>query len=79
MDFYKEVCRHTASITEELFGSEHFEFRWQLAAMGALHEGSEAYLVGLFEDSNLAAIHAKWKTVMVQDMHLVHCIHGDGK
>ena len=47
--------------------------------MGELHEGSEAYLVGLFGDSNLAAIYTKWQTLMVQDMHLVHCIHGDNK
>ena len=47
--------------------------------MGALHEGSEVYLVGLFEDSNLATIHAKQQTLMVQDMPLVHHIHGDDK
>ncbi|KAH6574086.1 hypothetical protein BASA60_005682 [Batrachochytrium salamandrivorans] len=29
------------------------------SAIGALQEASEAYLVGLFEDTNLAAIHAK--------------------
>ena len=45
--------------------------------MGVPHKGSEAYLVGLFEDSNLAAIHAKWQTLMVQDMCLVHKICGD--
>ena len=47
-----------------------------MVAMGALHEGSEAYLVGLF-DFNLVAIHAKWQTLMVQDMCLVHHICGD--
>ena len=61
----------TVPVTEELFGSEHFKFRWQVAAIGALHEVSEAYLAGLFEDSNLATIHAKQQTLMVQDMHLV--------
>ena len=35
------------------------ELRFQLAAIMALQEASEAYLVGLFEDSNLCAIHAK--------------------
>ena len=64
---------------EKLFGSEHFEFKWQVAAMGELHEGSEAYLVDLFEDLNLATIHAKWRTLMVQDMHLVCHIHGNDK
>ena len=32
--------------------------------MGALQEASEAYLVGLFEDTNLCAIHAKRVTIM---------------
>ena len=73
------MCICTASVTEELFGPEHFKFRWQVVAMGALHEGSEAYLVGLFEDSNLATIHMKWQTLMVQDMHLVYHICGDDK
>ena len=58
--------RCAASVTEELFRLEHFEFRWQAVAMVAVHEGTEAYLVGLSEDSNLAAIHTKWQTLMVQ-------------
>jgi histone H3/H4 len=33
--------------------------RWQSLAIEALQEAAEAYLVGLFEDSNLCAIHAK--------------------
>ena len=35
------------------------DLRFQSAAIMALQEVSEAYLVGLFEDSNLCAIHAK--------------------
>ena len=35
------------------------DLRFQSAAIMALQEASEAYLVGLFEDSNLCAIHAK--------------------
>ena len=35
------------------------ELRFQSAAIMALQEALEAYLVGLFEDSNLCAIHAK--------------------
>ncbi|XP_012373042.1 histone H3.3-like [Octodon degus] len=35
------------------------DLRFQTAAIGALQEASEAYLVGLFEDTNLCAIHAK--------------------
>ena len=38
--------------------------RFQSGAILALQEASEAYLVGLFEDSNLCAIHAKRVTIM---------------
>ena len=44
--------------------------RFQSAAIKALQEGSEAYLIGLFEDSQLCTIHAKRSTVMPKDMHL---------
>ena len=33
--------------------------RFQSSAVMALQEAAEAYLVSLFEDTNLAAIHAK--------------------
>ncbi|CAL2051087.1 unnamed protein product [Caenorhabditis brenneri] len=46
--------------------------RFQSAAIGALHEASEAYLVELFEDTNLCAIHAKRLTIMPKDMQLGH-------
>ena len=39
------------------------DLRFQSAAIGALQEASEAYLVSLFEDTNLCAIHAKRVTV----------------
>ncbi|CAH3187237.1 unnamed protein product [Porites lobata] len=35
------------------------DLRFQSSAVLALQEASEAYLVGLFEDTNLCAIHAK--------------------
>jgi histone H3 len=38
--------------------------RFQGSAVLALQEASEAYLVGLFEDTNLCAIHAKRVTIM---------------
>ncbi|XP_062289628.1 histone H3.v1-like [Scomber scombrus] len=37
------------------------DLRFQSSAVMALQEASEAYLVGLFEDTNLCAIHAKRK------------------
>ncbi len=53
------------------------EFRFQSSAVLALQEASEAMLVGLFEDANLCAIHAKRVTVMPKDMALARRIKGD--
>uniref|UniRef100_A0AAV2LFI6 Core Histone H2A/H2B/H3 domain-containing protein n=1 Tax=Knipowitschia caucasica TaxID=637954 RepID=A0AAV2LFI6_KNICA len=47
------------------------------AAIGALQEASEAYLVGLFEDTNLCAIHAKRVTIMPKDIQLARRIRGE--
>ena len=44
--------------------------RFQSWAILALQEASEAYLVGLFEDSNMCAIHAKKVTIMTKDIQL---------
>ena len=43
----------------------------------ALQEASEAYLVGLFEDTNLCAIHAKRVTIMPKDIQLARKIRGE--
>ena len=51
--------------------------RFQSTALLALQEASEAYLVNLFEWTNLAAIHAKWVTVMPKDMQLARRIRGE--
>ncbi|KAL9649654.1 hypothetical protein ABK040_003331 [Willaertia magna] len=51
--------------------------RFQADAVEALQEASEAYLVGLFEDTNLCAIHAKRVTIMQKDMQLARRLRGD--
>jgi len=40
-------------------------------------EASEAYLVALFEDTNLCAIHAKRVTIMPKDIQLARRIRGE--
>jgi histone H3 len=50
---------------------------FQSTALLALHKASEAYLVNLFEDTNLCAIHAKRVTIMLKDMLLVRRIRGE--
>ncbi|GAA6040257.1 hypothetical protein JCM8097_009387 [Rhodosporidiobolus ruineniae] len=52
-------------------------FRWQAAALEALHEAAEDYLVKLFEDTNLCAIHAKRVTIQPKDMNLARRLRGD--
>ena len=46
------------------------DLRFQSAALKALQEGSEAYVVGLLEDSQLCTFHAKRVTLMPKDMQL---------
>lgn len=50
--------------------------RWQSQAIQALQEAAEAFLVHLFEDSNLCAIHAKRVTIMQKDIQLARRIRG---
>ena len=53
------------------------ELRFQSQALLALQEASEAYIVGVFEDTNLCAIHAKRATIFKKDMDLARRIRGD--
>jgi len=53
------------------------DLRFASNALQALQESSEAYIVGVFEDANLCAIHANRVTVMKKDMDLARRIRGD--
>jgi histone H3 len=53
------------------------DLRFQGSAITALQEASEAYLVSLFEDTNLCAIHAKRVTIMPKDIQLARRIRGE--
>lgn len=53
------------------------EYRFQSTAVEAIQEAAEAYLVGVFEDTNLCAIHAKRITIMPKDMELARRIRGE--
>ena len=50
---------------------------WQASAIAALQEGFEDYLVGLFSDCVLEAIHDRRKTVMPKDIHITRRICGE--
>ena len=53
------------------------DFRFQSSAIMALQEAAEAYLVGMFADVNIAAIHAKRVTIMPKDFVLTRVIRGE--
>ena len=52
-------------------------YKFQSAALSALQEATEAYLVGLFEDTNLCCLHAKRVTIMPRDVELARRIRGE--
>jgi histone H3 len=57
-------------VRESLINLDRPGFKMQDSAVLALQEGTEAYLVGMFEDAHLFAIHAKRVTIMIKDMQL---------
>ena len=64
-------------LVREIAQSFKTDLKFQAAAIDALQEASEAYLVGLFEDTNLCAIHAKRVTIMPRDIQLARRIRGE--
>ena len=55
-----------ARLVREVANDYHSDLRFQSFAILALQEASEAYLVDLFEQANLSAIHARRVTIMVK-------------
>ncbi|ORY61046.1 histone [Leucosporidium creatinivorum] len=53
------------------------KYRWQGQCFTILQEAAEAYLISLFGDANLAAIHAKRVTITVKDLQLARRLRGD--
>ncbi|VDO79085.1 unnamed protein product [Soboliphyme baturini] len=53
------------------------DMRMKVGAFEALQQAAEMYLVGLFEDTNLCAIHAKRVTIMPKDIKLALRIRGE--
>ena len=64
-------------VVREITGDYDPDLRFAAQALIALQEAAEAYLVGLFEDTQLCAIHAKRVTVQKKDMELARRIRGD--
>mmetsp|Transcript_109857 Transcript_109857/g.309827 ORF Transcript_109857/g.309827 Transcript_109857/m.309827 type:complete len:174 (-) Transcript_109857:1-522(-) len=51
--------------------------RFESAAVLALQEASEAFLVGLYEDANLCVAHCKRVTLMKKDLDIVQRVRND--
>jgi histone H3 len=64
-------------LVREIAQEHKTDLRFQSTAVAALQEAAEAYLVSLFEDVNLCAIHSKRVTIMVRDIQLARRIRGE--
>jgi histone H3 len=64
-------------LVREIAGDIKNDLRFQSTAILALQEAAEAYLVGLFEDTMLCALHRKCVTITVRDMQLARRIRGE--
>jgi len=70
---FARLVRH---MVEQQRNPKDDPLRWNSNALVALQEASEMYLIHLFEDSNLCAIHAKRVTIMDRDLQLARRIRG---
>jgi histone H3 len=64
-------------LVRELIQDVDPDKRIRAEAVAALQEAAEAFLVGLFGDANLCAIHAKRVTLMQKDIQLAQRIRGE--
>jgi histone H3 len=64
-------------LIREITSGSRRNLRLQWPAIAARQEASEAYLVGLFEDTNICAIHANRVTIMKRDVQLAQRIRGE--
>ena len=63
-------------LVKEIAQNFKSDLRFQASAVVALQEATESYMVSLFQDTNLCAIHAKRVTIMPKDMQLAKRIRG---
>ena len=66
-----------ARLVKEILMDFKADLRCTASALIALQEASEAYMVALFEDANLCAIHAKRVTIMPKDIQLARRLRGE--
>ena len=85
----KDICHYQGStalrirkfpfqrVVREIAQDIKTDLRFQSAAVLCLQEATEAYLVGLLDDANLCAIHARRVTIMPKDIQLARRIRGE--
>ncbi|CAM9992650.1 unnamed protein product, partial [Scytosiphon promiscuus] len=71
--FQRLVKEITSALARNLAGT----LRFQSTAILALQYAVEAYAVGLFEDTNLCAIHGRRVTIMPKDIFLARRLRGE--
>merc|ERR1711939_1165878 len=76
-DTSQELSLPFQRLVREIAQDFKSDLRFQSSAIGALQESVEAYLVSLFEDTNLCAIHAKRVTIQSKDIQLARRLHGE--
>ena len=64
-------------LVREIVQKRREGLKLQSSVVLALQEAGEAFLVGLLEQVNMCAIHAKHVTIMPRDIQLVCRIWGD--
>jgi histone H3 len=60
-------------LVHEVAQQHRTDLPFKSTAILALQKASEAFVVGLYEDTNLCTIHAKCVTIMPKDMQLARC------
>ena len=81
--FYQKECGVICSkiacarLFREIADDEKKGLRWQAVAIMALQEAMEDYLVNLFCDCVIEAIHGRRVTVMPKDIHITRRIRGE--
>lgn len=70
--------RVVKEIAQDMASRHNFHgLRFQSAALMALQEAAEAYMVSVFEDTVLCCVHARRVTIMPKDMQLARRIRGE--
>jgi histone H3/H4 len=66
-----------AALVAEIGQDFKTDLRYTPEALGAIQAATESYLIGLFEDANLAAIHAKRCYIQPKDIQIARRIRGE--